>query len=221
MATLVVLLVLNLAGEAAAQGASNQPQCDVAATTGVFLGHPQSPDDSESFDQWYHTSTLGITAGRYLTTHLKLEGEITFSREGSRYVLRLVDVPGVGPRPVSAEQLTRTNSASGAVVWQFLDNQWVHPFLLAGATVDFDREGLHLWQQSFFSGDPRIAGNEVVVSTEHVEHFATAAHVRGLLGGGAKLYVSPNAFFRADSRIGIGRDDSGHVAFRLGFGVDF
>jgi hypothetical protein len=45
--------------------------------------------------------------------------------------------------------------------------------------------------------------------------------LRALLGGGAKLYVTTRAFFRADTRIGIGSDTAGHVSFRLGFGADF
>jgi hypothetical protein len=221
VATLSVLLVLFVAADAVAQTGPAVSRWDVAAGTGVFNGHASNPAATESYDDWYHTATLGVTVGRYLTSHVKVEGELTLSGEGSRYGQRLIDVPGVGLRPVSLEQLTRTNSMSAALAWQFHENQWVHPFVMAGVSVDFDRTGVHTWPQSYFVGDPRIPGTGVLVAHDRVEHLGTTSTARGLIGGGAKLYVSPQAFFRADTRIGIGRDSSGHVAFRLGFGVDF
>jgi hypothetical protein len=221
LAKFLVLLLLLVAAEAAAQTPPKAPRWDVAASTGFFVGHPGDPPGSESFDEWYNAATLGITAGRYLTSNLKLEGELTLSGEGSRYGVRLAPLPGIGPYPVSVELLTRTNSGSAALVWQFFENQWVHPFLMAGATFDFDHESVHMWQQSYFGTNPRVSGNEILVASERTENLGTTRRVRGLLGGGAKLYVSPSAFFRADARIGVGADAGGHVAFRLGFGVDF
>jgi hypothetical protein len=219
IAILSGLLLVFLAADGAAQ--TRAARWDIAAGTGVFAGHPGNPGDGESFENWYHSATLGLTLGRYFTPNLKLEGEATISGEGSRYGLRTIQVPTLGPFPISVERQTRTNSASGALVWQFFENQWVHPFLMAGATVDFDRESLHTWPQSSFRGDPRVPGSEVLLTTERVEHLGTTRRIRALVGGGAKLYVAPGAFFRADSRIGIGGDDAGHVAVRLGFGVDF
>jgi hypothetical protein len=215
-----VLFLFFAAADVAAQSPPNLPKWDTAAVTGVFDGHPSEPPESGSFDRWYHTGTVGLAAGRYLTSMLKLEGEVTFSGEGSRYTLRLVDVPGIGQRPFSAEQLIHSNGISSALVWQFFENQWVHPFLMAGASLDFNRETVHIWQQTFYRGDPRVPGNEVIVP-DRVEHAATTRAVRGLVGGGAKLYVTPRAFFRTDTRIGIGSHSSGHVSFRLGFGTDF
>lgn len=220
IASLCVLVLLFIGAEAGAQTASNPSRWDVAASTGVFVGHPAIAD-GDTYDDWYQSATLGVTVGRYLTPHVKVEGELTLGGEGSRYGQRVVQVPGLGPYPVSTEHLTRTNSVSGALVWQFFENQWVHPFVFAGASVDFDRRGFHTWHQSYFRGDPRIAGNEIFVSRDETVYIGTDRTVRGLIGGGAKLYVGSRAFFRADTRLGIGAADSGHVAFRLGFGVDF
>lgn len=221
LTTLSILVLLSIAADAGAQTTADIPKWDFAASTGVFVGHPGEPSGIGHYDDWYHTATLGLTAGRYLTPHLKVEGEFTISGEGSRYVQRTIDVPGIGPRPVGAEQMLRTNSVSGALVWQFFDNQWVHPFVMAGATLDLDRERVHTWAQSYYRGDPRLPGSEVVISADRVDDLGTRATVRGLIGGGAKLYVAPRAFFRADTRLALGESTRGHVAFRLGFGVDF
>jgi hypothetical protein len=221
VAILSVLCVFLAAVDSRAQTAPVPHRWDVAVGTGIFNGHPGHSVAAESYDDWYHTATLALTVGRYLTPHVKVEGEVTLNREGGWYGQRLIDVPGVGPYPVSLEQFTRTNSVSATIGWQFFENQWVHPFMMAGISADFDRSRAHIWPQSYFRGDPRVPGNETVISTDRVEQLGTTRAARGLIGGGAKLYVTPQAFFRADTRIGIGADSSGHVAFRLGFGVDF
>jgi hypothetical protein len=217
----VVVFVLAGAQDAAAQDAVALPAWDSSVVTGLFIGMPREVSERETYDETYQVAMIAITAGRYFTPHVKLEGELTFSLEGERYVQRVVQVPGVGPYPVSAEHKVRTNSVSGAVVWQFLENQWAHPFVFAGGSVDFDRERLHTYPQSYYRGDPRIPGNEVVVATDHIEDLGTTERLRGLLGVGTKLYVAPRAFLRLETRVGFSGNTGGHVAFRIGAGLDF
>jgi hypothetical protein len=187
---------------------------------GAFLGRPAESGDDRQYDRWYNTGTLAITAGHYLNPHLKIEAEGAFAGEGQRYVTRVVQIPGTGPYPVSTNEHVRINSVSGALVWQFFDNQWVHPFVSAGVSLDFDRERRHTWPQSYFRGDPRIPGNEIPIAVESTQDLGTTRRARGMVGTGVKVYMTPRAFFRADTRIAVGRR-SGHVALRVGFGVDF
>jgi hypothetical protein len=165
------------------------------------------------------TANFGISVGRYLTPHLKLEGELTQSTEGDRYVQRSVPVPGYGLYPITSEQSLRLTSASAVVAWQFLENRWAHPFIFAGASLDFEHERIYTPQQVAF-GIPGVRGNPLVAA-EHTEDLGWNTHARGLVGAGAKLYVTPRAFFRTDARIGLGASDSAHVSFRVGMGVDF
>lgn len=218
-----VIAVLGTAIEAPAQSvlAPSDPRWDTSAMTGIFIGHPADLSPGDHFDDWYLGATLAITAGRYLTKHLKAEGELTLSSEGERYVQQLVQVPGVGPYPLGSQQMVRTNGVSGSLVWQFLDNQWVHPFVFGGAALDFDRTRVRTWGQSYYRGDPRLPGNEIVVARDRLEDLGTTTRARGIIGTGIKIYVSPRAFFRSDARVGVGGENSGHVAFRLGLGVDF
>jgi hypothetical protein len=199
------------------------PAWDTAVMTGVFVGHPSVRENTQrdSYDDWYHTATLGIAAGRYLTPHLKAEGELLLSGEGRRYLQQIVQVPGVGPYPIGSEQMVRTNGVSANLVWQFFENQWAHPFVFAGAALDFDRERVRTWSQSYYRGDPRAPGNEVRLSEDRTHDSGTTMRVRGVLGTGGKFYITPRSFFRTDARIGIGGEGSRHLAFRLGFGVDF
>jgi hypothetical protein len=221
VATLLVLIVLVVTAESAAQSATLPARWDVAAETGVFANHPRDQSLIESYEDWYSSPVLGLTAGRYLTSHVKVEAELQLTTRGRRYGQRLVDVPGLGVRPFGVEQMTRTNSASTVLVWQFFDNQWVHPFVMAGVSIDFDRVTVYRWPQSYYVGDPRDVGSQSVVAPGGDEDLGTVTTGRGLIGGGAKFYVSPRAFFRADTRIAIASGPSGHVALRFGFGVDF
>ena len=188
---------------------------------GLFIGRPVETSEERQYDRAYNAGTLAITAGRYLTRHLKIEAEGVVAGEGERYVTRVVQVPGGGgPFHISSDEFVRIDSLSGAVVWQFFENQWVHPFVSAGASLDFDRARRHTWPQSFFRGDPRIPGNEVPIAIENTEDLGTTRRARATVGAGVKVYITPRAFFRTDTRIGFDTR-SGHVALRAGFGADF
>jgi hypothetical protein len=220
-AVATVLVMLSAAATARAQSIAVPSGWDVSGMGGFFFGRPADTSQDRQYDRWYNAGTLAITAGRYLTRHLKIEAEGVVAGEGERYVTRLVQVPGGGgPFPISSEQFVRINGVSGAIVWQFFDNQWVHPFVSAGASLDFDRERRHTWPQSYYRGDPRVPGNEVQIVREGTEDLGTTRRARATIGVGAKVYVLPRAFFRTDARIGFD-SRSGHVALRVGFGTDF
>lgn len=219
---LLACVVLAPAGVCAQTGVSTG--WDTGVMTGVFIGHPGRLNASDdNFDNWYNSGSLALSAGRYLTTHLKAEGEVMISAEGERFVTRLVQVPGVpgATYAVGSNQFVRTNGVSAGLAYQFFENQWAHPFVFGGVAVDFDRSRVHTWPQSYYRGDPRIPGNEIPLVTESTVDFGTSRHVRGVLGAGAKLYMTPRSFFKTDARVNLGAHDSGHLSFRLGVGVDF
>jgi hypothetical protein len=143
-----------------------------------------------------------------------------------------VDVPGVGRYPVGAEQQVRTNGISAGLTYQFFENQWAHPFVFGGVALDFDRTRIRTWAQSYYRGDPRIPGNEIVIGQHGIRDLGTSREVRGVFGTGAKLYMSPRSFFKTDLRVNVGPSTrsrslrtagggSRHVSFRLGVGLDF
>jgi hypothetical protein len=213
-----------LAGPVTADAqAARVPAWDTAVMTGVFVARPRlAADIVGHYDDWYHTGTLAVSAGRYLTRHLKVEGEAMMSGEGRRFVQRFVAVPGLPgvTHPVGSEEKLRTNGISAGLAWQFLDNQWAHPFVFGGVAVDFDRTRVETWPQSYYRGDPRIPGNEIPLTTHRVEDHGTSSRVRAVIGTGAKLYMTPRSFFKTGARVSVG-ESSGHVSFRLGFGFDF
>jgi hypothetical protein len=209
------LLVLGCPATAPAQ-----PAWDIAAFAGVLAGSAPLERDEPYGDDWLHTGQGGVIVGRHVTTHLKVEFEASATGSASRFVQQFVTAPGIPyPYPVGSEVITSVRSLVGAVTWQFFDNEWVHPFVTAGVAADFERRGLHVWEQRYYPGDPRSTGS-VLVAADRREGPETSRVLRGLFGGGAKLYVHERAFIRADGRLAIGAN-AHNVAFRIGVGLDF
>ena len=226
---LVLVLAALVASAALATDAAAQPPAPPAGATpwdasvmvGAFAGRPSQPTTDGYYDNWFNTGQIGVVVGRHFSAHLKGEVEVSTTGEGRQYVQRYATIPGSAyPVPYAAEQFTTVREVAGSVVWQFFENQWVHPFLQVGAVADVDRFRTHTWRQSFFSGtDPRQR-TEMVLAEERDEGPSSTTHVRLLVGAGVKLYVSPRVFFRADGRVIVGAHTQ-HLALRGGFGVDF
>ena len=188
---------------------------------GIFAGHADD-DDHEDYDgDWFHTGVGSVTVGRYFTPHLKVEFDATATGTGTQFIQHYVTVPGVAARyPVGAEAEMSLRSLGAAATWQFYENEWVHPFVFAGLSADFDRSSLRVWQQHYYNGDPRVPGNQILIAEERREGPHTTTRMRGVVGGGAKLYVLEQVFVRADGRVSIGVARQ-YVAFRVGAGFDF
>ncbi len=202
--------------EARAQG-----NWDLAAMGGVFAGHEAEPATAPFRDNWFQTGQGGVVLGRYVTPHLKFELEMTGTGEGTQFVQRHVSVPGFAfPYPVGAEAHRSVRSLGTALTWQFLENQWIHPFVQAGLSTNFDRRTVHTWPQNFNSGDPRQGGTVIRVAEEMVEGPHSTTAVRAAVGGGWKLYLSPKLFVRTDGCASFGPRNY-DLAFRVGFGADF
>ena len=217
---LLACVVLAPADAVAQAGVSSR--WDTAMMTGVFVGHPGRLDQFDSsFDDWYRAGTLALSVGRYLTPHLKIEGEALISSEGRRYVQQFVEgFPRADFYAVSGVQHVRTNGISAGLTWQFYENRWAHPFVFGGIALDFDRTRVETSPRWFYdgSGNP---GNRIVVATGGVEDLGTSAEARGVVGAGVKLYMTHRSFFKTDTRVNVGGHNSGHLSFRLGVGVDF
>lgn len=224
----VVLTVTCIAGwpvPTIAQTTSSQPArsspWDVTVAAGVLAGRPDLPDTDRYRDTWYDTGQAGLIVGRHLSTNLKVELELSTAAEGRQYVERYVTVPGVThPVPYGTERFTTQRQLSGSLVWQFFENQWVHPFVQAGVSADVERVRSHTPAQSFYVGDPRLPGSRVVVTEERHEGPDTTTTAGLVLGSGAKLYATPHVFIRTDGRV-TANGRGHHVAVRLGLGVDF
>lgn len=193
------------------------PPWDATVVTGVLIGRPDIPEtfDSLHHDEWYRTAQVAVVVGRRWSTHVKTELEISAGREGRQFGGYVVAVPNVAyPVPVYSERFTALRQVSGSFVWQFFDNEWVHPFVQAGVGIDFERVRTVTPTQRWLGP----AGP--VLAEERREGPDTTARAAVVLGTGVKLYATPRLFVRSDARFG-GTGRGVHAVFRVGLGVDF
>ena len=201
-----------------------RPSWDATGIVSFLAARPDLDVNDRYYDNWYETAQAGLIVGRHVTSHLKLDVEAATSLEARQYVLRLVTVrvPGradLQQFPVSTERYAKLHQVSALVTWQFLDNEWVHPFVQFGGGADIERVRWNSVPHVIYLNDPRLPGSTAVVTAPPANRESRTLG-RLLAGGGAKFYLTPRAFFRTDARFGVG-DRGGHVVLRIGFGADF
>jgi hypothetical protein len=196
-----------------------QPLFDLTGLAGFFAGRQPPRDDPGSRQDWIQAAQGGVVFGHYLSRHLKLEIEVSGTTSGTRYVSRQIALPG-SPYPywLTSEHEHSVRSIGGVAAWQFRDNEWVHPFLEAGLSADFDRLTVRT-PEHFLPGDPR-SGSMPIRIGEPRSGESTTTRARGVIGGGAKAYFNERAFVRTDFRLTFDQHRL-NVAFRGGVGVDF
>jgi hypothetical protein len=197
--------------------AGAQTAWDAAGFAGLFIAHTDASATDGYAEDWSNAAQGGAVFGRYLTPHFKLELEASTTSRGVQYASTPVSVPGL-PYPywLYTEVRTSVRSLSSVGVWQFRDNEWVHPFVLAGVSADWDASFINVPPQ-IYHGDPRSPS--ALVAEGRTEE-RTDVHVRGVFGGGAKLYFTERAFVRSDARFTWGADRQ-HLVLRAGIGIDF
>lgn len=216
----VAAFCLFLPAAALAQAQPAVPAWDLSITAGSFSGRAADETGPGYHDDWHHAPEWRVTAGRYWTSRLKTEVEFGQTGEGDRYMQRVFTVPGsTTTYPYGAQEFVRVRQGSARVAWQFLDNQWAHPYLFLGVSVDEERKRAHVFQQTYLP-DPRNTTIRRVGVPEHDEGPVTTYRPGVVMGGGAKWYVSPKVFLKTGGQLGFTRATKS-VTFTAGMGFDF
>lgn len=218
---LVAALALCIASSAGAQGQpvvslvpDTLPRWDVSGHVG-WLGVNKS-EIAPDWNEWYDAGSFGASAGFHWTHNLKIELDVSTTTEATVFVQEQIFVPGE-PTPFLrvGEHEFRSTSVGGALVYQFFENRWFHPFL--GAGIDVTRENARnnlRWQpQCVRAPCTPFAPLPVETSVTHL--------TRPFAIGGFKWYVSERAFIRSDIRTSFSSDGAEAVTWRGGIGVDF
>jgi hypothetical protein len=218
---IVVLSIVGLhAGRASAQTVSLAPAeraaWDASGSLGWFSGNKSGV--AEEWNDWYDTLAASVDVGHYWTPHLKTEAGATFTTTGTVYSHVEVTVPSQRfPAFIQREHQFRLNAVNLAAAYQFLDNQWVHPFAHAGVQLGWEHEN-RLAAEFLGPGvDPRDPIVSPLINRDERSTFAA----RPFAGLGAKFYVNERGFLRSDFNVGWNRDGAAHVTWRAGAGVDF
>jgi opacity protein-like surface antigen len=202
-------------GTAEAQSDSTpRPRWEASASAGLIEARPDD-NDLRYHDNWYADGRYAGAISYYWTRHLKTEFEYAVTGEGSRFVEDHVNLAGT-VYPTYFEEFHRLQQASLRMVWQFRDNEWVHPYVSAGVVLDAERTRHHAPAQY----QTPIRGNPPVLVRQPLDVRDDLRRGGVTVGGGAKFYMSKNAFFNAGA-IGTYAKPAATVSLIAGFGIEF
>ena len=111
---------------------------------------PVPAEQCQYYERLTNTGELGFTAARYLTRHLKIEGEARFTGEGRRYAHPLhagagFPQPDAGQRRAAHQHARRFSGRDVAVPGERVG---APVSCMAGAAFEFERNRVDIWQQS-------------------------------------------------------------------------
>jgi hypothetical protein len=212
---------LAVTGSAYAQQPQNSPLPDGAQwdAAGQLALLNRNTSGLSRWNQWYAAPAIDGAAGRYWTPHFKTEFEVGTSGDGHIDGEDQTPVAGFSPAFARYREHTLRESAFGATaVYQFFDNQWVHPFVGGGAEVVRQRHTADALPPQTL----RLAATIPATTLPPLPAIdAVGYSVRPLVMGGFKVYVSPRAFARIEVRTAFSIDRPLAVQWRGGLGVDF
>jgi opacity protein-like surface antigen len=189
------------------------PRWDAAFYTGWYGA---ARPGAAAWDDWTESAFGGGSASFGWTRHLRTEVEVSFSGRGRVFSPAVVFVPGQpGPIARTEERRYQDTSVAASLLYDPLENRWVQPFI--GAGIGVVREHLRIESPEWiYYGRP--PGGVVVPAqptTTDVTYHA-APHVLG----GARFYVTEQAFIRTDLRVAVA-GDAPSALLRIGVGFEF
>ncbi|HEY3092917.1 MAG TPA: hypothetical protein VGJ52_07460, partial [Vicinamibacterales bacterium] len=156
------------------------------------------------WDHWYSVAAIDGSVGRYWTPHFKTELEVGTAAEGSIDGEESTPVPGLSfPYPRYRDHKLRETTIGATAMYQFFENQWVHPFIGGGVELVRERhvaDALPTETIRFSTVVPN-ARLPPVAAIDSVTYS-----VRPLVTGGFKFYVTPHAFVRTEVRTSLSND---------------
>ena len=219
--TLLCVAALAVAADVGAQQSTHltlptDGRWDVAGQLALLN---RNKSDLSGWDQWYSAAAVDGSAGRYWTPHFKTEFEVGTAGQGTIDGQESTPFPGSSfPYQRYREHKLRETTFGATALYQFFDNQWVHPFV--GAGVELAREQ-HV-ADSLPAETVRLSTTVPSLRLPAVPAIDTVTYsVRPLVTGGFKFYVTPHAFVRTEVRTSLSADRPLALQWRGGIGFDF
>lgn len=165
-------------------------------------------------DDWVAFS-FGADIGYYWTTHVKVEASYT-----ERTALETIDsetvVLAITPRAIAypmTYQSLRMPTVSAAVVYQFRDNVFLHPYVSGGARLGWLRQHRYRDRQ-----DPE---RPYPLTVQALDEHNEGTLLRPFVAAGVKGYLGRYAFLKPEAAFAFGAGVAPDVSFRVVIGRDF
>ena len=170
------------------------------------------------YDRWRGSLLLGASAGHYWTDHLKTEVEAAWNSRTTSEVYQEI-VIGTSRTYAIADYTVDDLRFSFGQLYQFGRNEWIHPFVGAGA--DVVRRDTHLARPTQTRpGFPGGSQRSLDVGIPALGEQNVEILVRPFLKGGWKMYVTDRAYFSTELKFGFA-PDLDHALWKIGIGFDF
>jgi hypothetical protein len=142
--------------------------------------------------------------GRYWTSHIKTSVAVTTAGQST-------STSAFTAQSWTTRRTTTVPAGLGAsATWQFLDNEFVHPYVTAGARF------------ASTSTLTKVYSNGLGYPLVLEDNSPNRIQVRGLIGGGFKSYFGDGrTFMRSELLVAIDPSGTAHAVLQLGVGVDF
>jgi len=212
-----LMIVLGLACAAPAAGQA-LPRHDVSGLFG--WSNAKRPRPGVPYDYWIGAWFGTGTAGWYWSDHQKTEVSVAVSteRQHAGEFEFIENAPQYTTR--STSDFLRTQTFSGAHVYQFFRNAFAHPFVGAGVEVDRERWRAETLEQTYLRKITPPFQDELVSSALTKTTPEIRLKARAFVLTGFKAYFNERTFFRADVRVSAGRSFD-RFSWRVGGGFDF
>jgi hypothetical protein len=182
---------------------------DIGTSAGLLFANSRAygrPGTNGNDPSW----TLNLDAGRFLTTHMKVDTGVMWSGSQSFYKTSFATAPSYEMTGYTLSRVQPT-TVSGAITYQFLENAFVHPYVSAGMRLTFLREERETYSY------PTNCCRPALVTTVN----QTSLQARPFGAFGFKSYFNERWFVRSEVLLGFDAKGLSHGTARLGFGIDF
>lgn len=218
VATALAVLLLSTAAQAQAPSArpapdpAQPPRWDLGGGTGLFFMH-QAEAAAQQWDAWNGNAEVRADLGRYWTPHLKAGLAVGTAPRFRSHEDGFVIVGG-GQRSAGVEVATRLTTIAPSITYQFLDNDFMHPYVTGGVRIGV--LNVHRTRHSSLYSD---RGQTVDVPS--IDERRLGLNARPFAAAGFKSYINHRTFVRTEALTAFGAGGPTQVTLHLGLGVDF
>ena len=162
---------------------------------------------------WNGNAEVRTDLGRYWTPHFKTGLSVGTAPRFRSYEDAFVIVGGVR-RYAGVDVAARLTTIAPSVTYQFLDNDFMHPYVTAGVRVGV--VNVHRTRRASSYLD---RGQNVDVPS--IDERRTVLNARPFAAAGFKSYINHRTFVRTEALTAFGARGPTQVTLHLGLGVDF
>jgi hypothetical protein len=203
-----------------AQGISLAPSDPKRWDTSIAIGWlgGDKKELAGEWNEWYDTLATSVDVGRYWTPHLKTDLNVTLTTDGEVYSQEQLSLPGQPfPAFFSREHRFGLKALNLSAAYQFLENEWVHPFVGGGVQLAWERHRVETPFPTAFGRD----GRGPLPVPPSSDRDATRFDPRPFISGGAKVYVTEQGFIRTGLSAAFDGRGTARVWWHIGGGIDF